>query len=116
MPKTYTIGRDPAADIPIADPSVSRIHAEATLDEGDQIFLTDCNSSNGTYLLRHGGEQKIHQERLLITDQVKFGGVTIAVSALIAAIRRKNPGAFETAKPQGDIPPPPAAPQPVKAK
>ena len=48
----FTIGRDRGCDIPIADESVSRLHAQLTFTEGQQIFLTDCQSSNGTFLFR----------------------------------------------------------------
>ncbi|MEZ5351871.1 MAG: FHA domain-containing protein [Bryobacteraceae bacterium] len=104
MSKTFTIGRDPSADIPIADASVSRIHAEAVLDDGGQVFLTDCNSSNGTFILRDGKEQRVSQERLLATDQIKFGGVSLPVTALIAAIRRKDPRPEPAPMPSADSP------------
>ncbi|MEZ5403905.1 MAG: FHA domain-containing protein [Bryobacteraceae bacterium] len=112
MAKTYKIGRDPAADIPIADPSVSRFHAEATVDDGGQILITDCNSSNGTFLIRGGAEQPVRQERLLPNDQVKFGNVAITVDALAAAIRRKDP-----ARPldqTAPVKPQPVKPQPIQ--
>ncbi len=116
MPKSYTIGRDTTADIPIADASVSRIHAQALLDEAGQLFLTDCNSSNGTFLLRDGKEQRISQERLLATDQIKFGGVSLPVTALLAAIRRKD-GESAVPPQQNAVPPPaPTQPPPIQKK
>src|SRR5678809_1541964 len=54
-PKTrFTIGRDRGCDIPIADDSVSRLHAEITLLDGGRVFLTDCHSSNSTFVMRDG--------------------------------------------------------------
>jgi hypothetical protein len=60
---TFTIGRDPTADIPVADGSVSRIHAEITLLDGERIFGPG--------------------------DWVKFGAVTLSVADVVAAVRRK---------------------------
>jgi ABC transport system ATP-binding/permease protein len=43
------IGRDPANDVVLADPNVSRFHAEV-IREGDVVELVDLGSSNGTRL------------------------------------------------------------------
>jgi predicted component of type VI protein secretion system len=101
---TFTIGRDPSADIPVADGSVSRIHAEVTLLDGERIFVTDCNSSNGTYLVRNGAETRITQEKLGPGDWIKFGAVALSVADVVAAVRRK----------MGPVPPP-LPPQPAPA-
>lgn len=104
---SYTIGRDPSADIPVADGSVSRIHAEITLLDGDRLFVTDCQSSNGTYLIRNGAETRITQEKFNPGDWIKFGAVTLNVADVVAAVRRK----------MGPVPPPlPAPPQPQPPK
>ena len=42
-----TIGRMPECDIPVADPNVSRRHAEIRR-EGDAVYVADLNSTNGT--------------------------------------------------------------------
>lgn len=47
-----TIGRDPANDIVLADPNVSRFHAEV-LVRGDEAELVDLASTNGTRLDGH---------------------------------------------------------------
>jgi pSer/pThr/pTyr-binding forkhead associated (FHA) protein len=97
----FTLGRDPHADISIADPSVSRIHAELSLGESDVLFITDCNSSNGTFLLRGGKETRIHQSQIELSDKVKLGSVVISAADLATALRRKAP---------------PQSPEPVKQK
>ena len=90
LPKTtFTVGRDPSADIPVADGSVSRIHAEVTLLDGERLFVTDCQSSNGTFLVRGGVETAITQEKFNPGDSVKFGAVTLSVADVVAAVRRK---------------------------
>jgi predicted component of type VI protein secretion system len=43
------IGRDEQCDVVISDRQVSRRHASITL-EGDQYFLRDLNSKNGTFV------------------------------------------------------------------
>ena len=44
-----SIGRDPANDVVLDDPNVSRFHAEV-LRDGDAVRLTDLGSRNGTRL------------------------------------------------------------------
>ena len=46
----WTIGKLPEyADVLLNDPKVSRIHARIHMEEG-KYYLTDLNSTNGTYL------------------------------------------------------------------
>jgi pSer/pThr/pTyr-binding forkhead associated (FHA) protein len=83
----FTIGRDRNADVPIADPSVSRLHAEATLLDGDRVYLTDCNSSNGTFVIREGAARAVRQETLRAGDDVQFGSVVLSVADLLEVFR-----------------------------
>jgi hypothetical protein len=43
------LGRSSQADVALADPEVSRRHAQLDLDRG-VLYLADCGSSNGTFL------------------------------------------------------------------
>jgi pSer/pThr/pTyr-binding forkhead associated (FHA) protein len=86
--KNFSIGRDRSVDIPLADPSVSRLHAEMHLLDPDHLFLIDCNSSNGTWLFRDGVPRRIQQDTVHSGEQVQFGSVLIAVSDLIDVARR----------------------------
>jgi len=45
----FTIGRDPTNDIYVADPKISRVHAEIVRREG-QLYVVDNRSTNGTFL------------------------------------------------------------------
>ncbi|MBI4906005.1 MAG: FHA domain-containing protein [Acidobacteria bacterium] len=83
----FTIGRDRTCDIPIADDSVSRLHAELTLLDGGKYFLTDCHSSNSTYLIRDGSTKKITQELVAAGDRVQFGDIVLGMSDILDAIR-----------------------------
>jgi pSer/pThr/pTyr-binding forkhead associated (FHA) protein len=101
MKNRFTIGRDQSADIPIADSSVSRLHAEITVLEGGKLFLTDCRSSNGTFVIRGGSERRISQETVAPGDIVKLGSVELAVADLLAVTQQK---AGAAAAPAGERP------------
>jgi diguanylate cyclase (GGDEF)-like protein len=65
------IGRDPAADIVVADQSISRSHAKINKVDG-QAMLSDLGSSNGTFIndkkLSPGDTVKLVKE-----DMIKLG-------------------------------------------
>lgn len=105
MKNRFVIGRDQSADIAIADPSVSRRHAEITLLENGKVFLTDCRSSNGTFVVRGGAERRISQETVTAADTAKFGDVSIRVSDLLAAVRPQAPAPAAAPRhtPQGKL-------------
>jgi hypothetical protein len=63
-----TIGRMPDCTVPLADPNVSRRHAEVRRD-GDRVFLVDLGSTNGT---RVNGVP-VHQRQLVDGDVVTVG-------------------------------------------
>lgn len=80
LPRTLlSIGRDPSNDIVLPDAMVSRRHAVIEL-RGNQYFLRDCNSSNGSLVngdkvsergLRDGDLVAIGSARLLFRDDVE---------------------------------------------
>jgi predicted component of type VI protein secretion system len=87
MKKTrFTIGRESTCDIPVADDSVSRMHAELTVVEGTRFAITDCKSSNGTFLTREGKTRRIQQELLQPSDRLILGRATLAVSEILALL------------------------------
>jgi hypothetical protein len=90
--RRFTIGRDRTCDIPIADNSVSGKHAELTYLPDGKLLLTDCKSTNGTFLLQpHGREQRIRQELVSPMDRIKLGTVAIPVRDILEALRLKYP-------------------------
>jgi hypothetical protein len=112
MPRRFTIGRDRASDIAIADDSVSRLHAEIWLEDDGTLMLADHGSSNGTELIRAGEASTLSKATVAPGDHVRFGAVTLAVKDLIDAIELKHPGAL-TRSPHAEIPPQkPAPPSP----
>lgn len=48
-PGEYKVGRDPACDIVVVDPYVSRVHARIFYKDG-KWYVEDLGSRNGTYV------------------------------------------------------------------
>ena len=88
--RSYSVGRDAAADIPIADTSVSRLHAVIGDAGGGRLSVTDRGSSNGTFVVRDGVARAIQSEQINETDVVRFGTVEIAVADLLAILHAKS--------------------------
>jgi hypothetical protein len=63
-----TIGRRPESDIFLDDVTVSRDHA-LIVKRGDEFFLDDLGSLNGTYVNR----RRIESQRLTDGDEVQIG-------------------------------------------
>jgi pSer/pThr/pTyr-binding forkhead associated (FHA) protein len=100
MPQTiFTIGRDPAANLFIQDPSISRFHAVATLHENGALLIADSQSSNGTFLIRQGQESRFEREWVVATDTVKFGGFAIRVAELLSIVGAANTAPTPAAAP-----------------
>ncbi len=77
---TITIGRTGTCDIELADKSISRKHAEIVKD-GDDYFLIDLKSGNGTYL---NGKRirSIEKHLLRSSDLIKIENYEISFQLL----------------------------------
>ena len=76
-PGVNLVGRE-SADVWIADPTISRRHAQLTM-EGGQLVVEDLGSTNGTYVASRPvprGERATAFDG----DSVKFGSVTLTLS------------------------------------
>jgi len=71
-----TIGRDPAMDVRLTDPLVSKRHARITI--GDGIEIVDLNSANGLVI----GGARVAKALLTALDEVVLGDSTITVTPL----------------------------------
>jgi pSer/pThr/pTyr-binding forkhead associated (FHA) protein len=84
---------------------VSRLHAELSILEGGRYSLTDCHSSNGTYLLRGGGAKKVRQELVQPGDRLQFGDVVIGVTDILDSLRGQTaPGGQSEPVKTGPLP------------
>ena len=62
----FRVGRDAAVDFAVPSTLASRLHAVISL-EGDSLFITDNNSTNGTFINRHklDGKQELQHGDIL---------------------------------------------------
>jgi adenylate cyclase len=83
--RAIVVGRAVTSDLPIYDPTVSRRHAEVTLNDGT-VSVKDLGSSNGTYI---NGTQ-ISQSTARDGDIVAFGKVAFKVHQVTVAQARPS--------------------------
>lgn len=81
--KSYIIGR--AGDIALYDDTVSRRHARLDVD-GDECFLTDLESRNGTYLINEKQLLPFTKGPLTSDMVFAFGECVRTVTQLLGAI------------------------------
>jgi FHA domain-containing protein/uncharacterized protein DUF1707 len=74
--KSFTIGRDVACDLVLADMTVSRSHAGLRREAGGWL-LTDAGSTNGTRL---NGWRVTEPVPVRAGDEVMFGALTMVVT------------------------------------
>lgn len=95
--KSYIIGR--AGDITLYDDTVSRRHARLDV-EGDECFLTDLESRNGTYLIRDKQLLPFTKGRVTDDQVFAFGECVRTMTQLLFSIGgRDEPPASEVAPP-----------------
>ena len=81
------LGRSTRCDIPVDDDTVSSLHAQLQLTARGELFVTDCDSTNGTFLLVGGNKRRIHQERVGAEADLVFGECRFSASQLIEILR-----------------------------
>ncbi len=104
-----TVGRSSTNDVTIEDPSVSRKHAVFE-KEGDSFFITDLNSSNGTYV---NGKKVTERTEVSMTDTIIVGRVNFGFIAeqgeeeSTMRITKEQMGALRNANATNELTPPP---------
>lgn len=102
-----TLGRRPYNDIVIDNLAVSGEHA-VLLSVGDDVYIEDLNSTNGTYI----NGKAVKKQLLAHNDTIEIGKYRIRYQADEAADYEKTmilrPGSFAATPP-----PPPPPPQPI---
>ena len=79
-PFPFTLGRAPDCHLTLADPSISRLHAQLTLT-GDTLSLEDLASRHGTFL----NGTRITRHTLRPGDTIQLGSLTGATLRLTPA-------------------------------
>ena len=79
--KTYIIGR--RGNIELFDKTTSSRHAELVV-LNDQMYLTDLDSTNGTYLMNHGKRKRFKEGYINLNQTLSFGEHICTVRELIA--------------------------------
>ena len=74
---TTVIGRDPGADVVLADPEASARHASFAVG-GDGVAVTDLGSANGTFV---NGQRLTGSRELRAGDRVRLGATVLEVRA-----------------------------------
>lgn len=81
MVKSLRFGRGQNNDVVISDPTVSEFHCQITLDDNGNFYITDLNSTNGTYV---NGTMVQGSAWLKRTDEVKIGNTPLSWLHLFA--------------------------------
>ena len=101
----YTIGRDAAAAITVPHVTVSRVHAEVIPLPDGRMYITDCVSTNGTFLNEDGRWRRISQEFVGAGVRLRFGEVEMSVPALLTQIAPLKGAGTEAHGARGAEPP-----------
>ncbi len=86
----YRIGRGSDVDIQIDDASISRIHAELVATQSGSYYLTDCESSNGSFVWRDSVWMPIKQDFIGPTEHIALGTYQTTATQLIAMTAQGN--------------------------
>lgn len=70
----HVFGREPAADIMISDPKISRRHGMLSIYRR-HIVLEDLNSTNGTYV----NGQRVEKHRIQLLDRIRVGDTFLKI-------------------------------------
>ena len=79
--RTYIIGRH--GNIQMFDRTTSARHAELVV-LNDDLYLTDLDSTNGTYIVENGQRKRFKEGYININQTIAFGNHVCSVRELVA--------------------------------
>ncbi len=85
--RTYVIGRN--GNIQLFDKTTSSRHAELVVID-NQMYLTDLNSTNGTYLMEKGKRKRFTKGYIELNQTLAFGEQVCTVRELVARAELAN--------------------------
>ena len=85
--RTYVIGRQ--GNIQLFDKTASAKHAELSVID-NQMYLTDLDSTNGTYLMDHGKRKRFKEGFINLEQTLAFGEQVCTVRELMARAELAN--------------------------
>lgn len=88
--KIYKIGRHPSCDIVLADETVSAYHAELIITGDGNFFLSDTNSTHGTFVRKKGKFVKIQQDYITPQNALRFAHCEFSAKELLEYIHLKS--------------------------
>ena len=104
---SYFIGRGKNNDIRLTDPTVSRRHAELVVTEDGRYYLTDCASTQGTYVERDSRWTAVRQAFVAEADPLRLGEHRTEVRELLAGVSSSSGrGRGKEGRPMGRNKPP----------
>ena len=90
--RTYVVGRERGCDVRLDDASVSRRHAEVVRVSDGRLYVTDCATTNGTFVLDGGDWRAIRQTFLEPSARIRFGDCGMTAGRLDALCPRDDAG------------------------
>lgn len=100
--KTFLIGRHPDCDLILDCDSVSRHHAEVVFTVDGSYYVTDRNSTGGTFVHGESGWNSLRQGFVRMTDRMRLGDYDMPASRLEELRMTSAGGASVAAGSTGD--------------
>ena len=85
------IGRGQGCDLVLTHASVSRRHAELTIEADGSMSIRDLGSTGGTFALRGRKEIPVTHTELERSDRLRLGDYEISVEDLLDLIEQTQP-------------------------
>lgn len=81
----------PDIEVPAAEDTVGRRHAEITVVQGGDCYIVDLGSSNGTFVGEGGKWRRVQQASVALGAPIRLGSYETSVSSLLRLRREPTP-------------------------